>query len=590
MSEVATDKSILETAAPSDGEAAANRAVRRAVTVAAVVIAAHLPLFLVHLRNLWVMRPHYQFFPLLMAGIGWLLWKHWPRWSVAQPPRWWTTGLLACGLATLTVSGVLFSPWLAAAALVLSVGGLIGRYAAPGQWRDWLPVWLVMWLIVPPPFRLDFRLISWLQASTSQMSSMLLDIVGVQHLMEGNVLVLPGHRMLVDEACSGVNSVLVLLVLTALYVVASRRPLIWAVPLLASSIVWAWGANVVRVTTVALAQAWFQLDLSGGWRHELLGYVTILLALIWLGSTNRCLAFFLQPIDLRRADRSSFAFRPSSLTDAWNWCVGAGWAGGKQKKRRSTQPPPPPAPVELPAQPEKGFEAPDYLWLTGFAVLAVLQMAAFAVPAVTRDFHAVRFEQADLPAELAGWALVRHEAVERETSSKEGHYSSGWQYRRGGLECRVSVDYPFEGWHELTNCYTGNGWVRLSRQPVNEESQGGAAGAYVEAEFSKPTGELGWLLFGLFKHTGEFLASEDADRAAWPTIREKLARSPLGSWLLGIRYGGVADTSYQVQVFASRSVGLTAAERAEVRKLFLAARAGALNAYLDKATKGEGKP
>ena len=95
--------------------------------------------------------------------------------------------------------------------MVLSVGGLIGRYAVPGQGRDWLPVWLVMWLIVPPPFRWDFRLIVWLQSSTSRMASMLLDVVGVQHLMEGNVLVLPGHRMLVDEACSGVNSVLVLL-------------------------------------------------------------------------------------------------------------------------------------------------------------------------------------------------------------------------------------------------------------------------------------------------------------------------------------------------------------------------------------------
>jgi exosortase len=297
------------------------RAARRAVGFAAVVILAHLPLFLLHLGNLWVLRPHYQFFPLLLGGIGWLLWKRWPRWSVHVPPPWWSSGLLACGLAVLAVSALFFSPWLAAVAMVLSVGGLIGRYAVPGQWRDWLPVWLVMWLIVPPPFRWDFRLILWLQSSTSRAASLLLDVLGVQHLMEGNVLVLPGHRMLVDEACSGVNSVLVLLVLTALFVVAARRPLVWTGLLLASSVAWAWAANVVRVSTIAIAQAWFQLDLSSGWRHELLGYVTILLALAWLVSTDYCLAFFLRPIVLRDADLSRYASRPNPLamfgTGAW---------------------------------------------------------------------------------------------------------------------------------------------------------------------------------------------------------------------------------------------------------------------------------
>ena len=73
-------------------------------------------------------------------------------------------------------------------------------------------------------------------------------------------------------------------------------------------------------------------------------------------------------------------------------------------------------------------------------------------------------------------------------------------------------------------------------------------------------------------------------------MREKLARSPLGSWLLGLRYGGVAETTYQVQVFASSAVGLSAAQRAEVRGLFLSARSRAVAAYLGKATEVERKP
>ena len=471
MSEVSTDKTLFETTSPSGEEPAASGALRRAATLAAVVIAAHLPLFPVHLRNLWVLRLHYQFFPLLLAGIGWLLWEHWPRWSVAQPPRWRTTGLLACGLATLTVSTRFFSRWLAAVALVLSVGGLITRYTGPGQWRDWLPVWLVMWVAVPPPF----RSIYWLQSSTLQMSSKLLDIVDIQHLMQGNVLVLPGHRMLVDEACKGLNSVLVLLVLTAFLVVASRRPRIWTVLLLASSVFWAWGANIVRVTTIAVSRAWFQVDLSGGWRHELLGYVTILLALMWLGSTNRCLSYLLEPIDLRKADRWSFAFQPSFLTDAWNWCLGEGWNRKSAKRSGGPAPAlPPAAQAESTLDTHRRDGPRGYAWVAVFGLLAVLQLAGFAVPAADRDFQAVGFRQADMPAELAGWSLVKHDLEEWERSSRDGQFSS--------------------------------------------------------------------------------------------------------SWLLGIHDGGVSQTSYQVQVFDSSSVGLSAAERAKLRKLSVAARSQALTA------------
>ena len=100
MCEVPSVKATLEMTSPLGGETAAWRAVQRAVGFAAVVILAHLPLFLLHLRNLWVMRPHYQFFPLLLGGIGWLLWKRWPRWSVHVPPSWWSSGLLASGIQT----------------------------------------------------------------------------------------------------------------------------------------------------------------------------------------------------------------------------------------------------------------------------------------------------------------------------------------------------------------------------------------------------------------------------------------------------------------------------------------------------------
>ncbi len=95
----------------------------------------------------------------------------------------------------------------------------------------------------------------------------------------------------------------------------------------------------------------------------------------------------------------------------------------------------------------------------------------------------------------------------------------------------------------------------------------------MEVELAKPTGEVGWLLFGLFDQAGNGLAPSSAD---WPSLATKLAGSPLGSRLLGQDQESVTETAYQVQAFVSTVGRLSAAQRAEVRKLFLAGRSHVL--------------
>lgn len=571
---VTADMVFEADAAPSEEEAG-RRAVRWAVFFSTVVIVGHLPLFLMHLQKMWLFRPHYQFFPLLLAGIAWLLWKRWPRCSAAMRPPAWSTGLLMCGLLGLTASVLFFSTWLAAVAVVLSSGGLIGRYAVPGQTRNWLPVWVLMWLIVPPPLKWDFRLILWLQSSTTRMASVVLDVAGVRHLMEGNVLVLPGQRMLVEEACSGVNSLLVLLAVTALFVVAARRPLLWAALLVASSFAWAWLANVARVVAIALAQALYQVDLSSGWRHELLGYAAIALGLLLLASTDRWLAFLLRPV---APGENELPWNPlkkrNPLTRAWNWCVG---------QSRSQARPAIDGDAFLA---ELATGGRPYGFLAGFGLLGALQIASFVVPAAPEEVRtlgvarAETFAGSDLPASLDGWTLVKHDRVERGRKDHMGQFSSEWQYRREPLACHVSVDYPFAEWHELTKCYQMNGWQRISRQVVHTGEEGRRGGEYVEVELAKPTGEVGWLLFGLFDQAGNGLAPSSTD---WPSLTTKLERSPLVSRLLGHDEESVTETAYQVQAFVPTVSRVSEAQRAEVRRLFLAARSHVLAAYERKS-------
>jgi hypothetical protein len=223
-------------------------------------------------------------------------------------------------------------------------------------------------------------------------------------------------------------------------------------------------------------------------------------------------------------------------------------------------------------------------WLTAFGVLGLLQVANFAVrnraaeAAADRGEQRARFQQADLPEKLGGWTLVAYELTERAPGDELGHFSNKWRFRRGTVECLVSVDYPFFGWHDLTNCYRGSGWMIVERRDFGPADAGRVNGAYLEAEMSKPTGEYGWLMFGLFDRSGEYVAPP-LSGVRVPRLLDRLARSPLISSLLGRGYMGDLTTTYQVQVFVSDAVGLSPEQRDELRQFFWAVRRRAIETY-----------
>jgi exosortase len=575
--------------------AAAAQADRRAVLFAAVVVVVHLPLLLLHLWSVWQFRPLYQASPLLLAVIGWLAWKRRPELSGLTRPSRWSTVLLASGLLTLSLGVLFFSPWLGALAAVLSAGGLVGRYAVAKRGQDWVPVWAPMWLIVPPPLDGDFRLLSWLQMSAMQMASEFLDVIGVQHLVEGSVLVLSGHRMVMEPAWGGANSPLILLAFTALFVVLARRPLLWSLTLLVSVFAWVWLANVVRVVTVVLARIWFQVDWSLGWQHELLGYGTILQGLPLLASTDYLLVFLLSPIAPRKGDSPlKQTSEDNPVSRGWNWLMGASrrldtasssnGRGRRSRRRRSKR-------TDSGSLLEKGTASGFRycVWLAAFGLLGVLQVVCVAAPfaVIGVPYRAAPLAW-DMPDSLRGWTVVSHEQVERVGHDEAGQFSSQWSLRREPLVCQISLDYPLRGWQEATGSYTGSGWQLIARRVVDDRGEGSWSGPVVEAEFSNETGDYGWLLFVMLDQQGKELrplsASGSANFAA-----ELAQRSPASRWLARDD-GASTETTYRLQAFVTSPVRLSSHQRRTVRDLFAAARTESLVRHLRQAAETEHEP
>ncbi len=123
---------------------------------------------------------------------------------------------------------------------------------------------------------LIFRLQLWV----SDASVSLLQAAGHILLREGNVLVLPGEVLLgVDEACSGITSVLTLLPLGLVIAHLMGKPFGRQVPVLLAIVPVAMLGNLLRVLiTVALAESRGVAFATGGSLHTALGLSTYLFA------------------------------------------------------------------------------------------------------------------------------------------------------------------------------------------------------------------------------------------------------------------------------------------------------------------------
>ena len=106
-----------------------------------------------------------------------------------------------------------------------------------------------------------------LQRIASEWSGAVLDQLGLLHLPLGNVIGLAGRRLLVEEACSGVHSMFVVLAGVLAYALWVRTSIARALVLLAAAVFWVLVANTARIVLVAYATARWDVDFLTGWRH-----------------------------------------------------------------------------------------------------------------------------------------------------------------------------------------------------------------------------------------------------------------------------------------------------------------------------------
>jgi exosortase len=220
---------------------------------------------------------------LLLAPLAlWLAWKS----GVKRESR----PAIALGLAVLLVSVLLrYGSGLAAEIFTTRVSALlalVGLVTYAYGWRQVLAWWLPFTLLalsIPLPSLITTTLALPLQLRASAMGATLLEFRHVTVLHQSNEILLPGHRLFVTEACSGLRSLTALLSLGVLIGGLWLRFPVSRILLILLAIPVAIVINAVRVFLTGFLVYYVSAEMGDGFMHLTEGWLLFVVAFGMLG-------------------------------------------------------------------------------------------------------------------------------------------------------------------------------------------------------------------------------------------------------------------------------------------------------------------
>ncbi|RIK78047.1 MAG: hypothetical protein DCC67_12030 [Planctomycetota bacterium] len=560
----------------------------RVIAAALGVALAYAPMLYVFFQQQWS-RPQSQFFPFVIAAVAAMFWMRWQEAPAAAAAAGRRPAIIAAALAALAwtvllLAVAMYNPWLSAFSfnlLMAAAAVMVGRRRAVVYlWG----LWAMLWLMLPLPLGMDQRLISRLQLASSQLSSVLLDMTGVDHLMSGNMLLLPDRKLFVDEACSGIVSVMSVVACGVIYGVWRNRPPAHIAALAACGVFWAMIMNVVRISAIAVAWHYYRVDWTEGTPHEILSLAVFLVTFGAMLSTDQLLAGLLAPVELAwRATAGDGPYFGRRLAVLWDAAVE--WGAPQRvaedlyeherapRARAAAAARPMVAPAAdraAGATPRRGEARMLATLAASFSVLGAAQLSfmgwSYAHPAApaANVADARRLDGESLPSALAGFRRTAFKAEQRERDDIFGEFSRTYSFTdENARSYMASCDFPFsQGWHELTVCYRGSGW-EVTRRETRKLPGGRQDETWpiTEADLEQSDGARGFVAWAMFDEHGAPVSPPSG------AVLDQL-------WRLAMRRSPYVPTRqmFQVQVFFASVEPIAEDQRAAARQLLAAAR------------------
>jgi len=220
---------------------------------------------------------------LLLAPVAvWLAWRTRGGVEIEPAPRL-GLAIIAAAIVLRYASGLAAELFTMRGSMLLALVGLVVYYAGFRRVLAWWLPFVILGLSVPLPEVLVNSIAMPLQLKASAMGATLLESRHVPVRLEGNVIYLPGHRLFVTEACSGLRSLTALLSLGVLAGGLWLRTPLARIGLLALAIPVAVLLNGLRVFLTGFLVYYASPALGEGFFHMTEGWLLFIVAFGLLG-------------------------------------------------------------------------------------------------------------------------------------------------------------------------------------------------------------------------------------------------------------------------------------------------------------------
>ena len=231
----------------------------------------------------WAKDDNYSHGFLVPIIAGYFLWQRWPdiKEKIVKPD---SMGLALVGLALLQ----LVVAWLGTeyftmrSSLIVLLAGLVlylfGREVLKALA---LPIGYLIFM-VPIPYIIFDTLAFPLKLFITKSSVIILQMMGVVVMREGNIIMLPTTTLEVADACSGIRSLMSLLALAAAYAFMLQTSTLKRIILILSAVPIAIITNAMRVIVTGILAQWWGAQAAEGFFHEFAGLAVFALAMVLL--------------------------------------------------------------------------------------------------------------------------------------------------------------------------------------------------------------------------------------------------------------------------------------------------------------------
>ncbi len=192
-------------------------------------------------------------------------------------------------------TGINYTSWISFFPVVLSV-----IYLTFGKTFTLVSLSPVMLLLMakPLPDSMVLRIFWPLQVLAAKVSAVVLVALGVPTYITGNIIEIPGMKLLVEEACSGMRSAMAMLTLAIIINYFLKISRLQQVLMIVFSLLVAVVLNVFRVATTGVLAHFYDPDSATGFFHTFSGLIVFIVGLPLIYSFG----YFLERLNKMSAD------------------------------------------------------------------------------------------------------------------------------------------------------------------------------------------------------------------------------------------------------------------------------------------------